>query len=114
MKCGVISRVHNLVCHLCLGSSESHSYMFLFCFVSKSVWSQIMDWMGLSRFPPSVSILDHLLAFATSLKERIKKKFRLLTWLAVNWSIFLIRNETLFKGGYKQVREIVFSEKAVS
>lgn len=45
---------------------------------------------------------------------KIKKYFCLLLWLVVIWSIWLTRNEILFKGGHKGEYEIAFLAKKLS
>lgn len=98
-KRGVISGAHSLVCPLCRRLEESHNHIFLHCIVVSQVWSSIFDWLWVNYI---------------ILKGRVKRICRIFIWLAEERVVWLIRNDTLFNGGMKGVREIVLVVKSLT
>lgn len=84
------------------------------CPVEARVWQSIFEWIGYGQLSTCVGVLDHLKAFGNLLKGKIKKNLCILFWLYVSWSIWLVRNEILFKGGHKGIIETVTLAKNLS
>lgn len=117
-KQNVLSWQHNLVCPLCLGSEESHQYLFFFCPIVVSIFDNIYGWLNLTLEIDNLSQKDHLLLFKKLLKEKSCKKkfknFRLLCWMFTSWAICLVCNDILFKDEIKRVTDIVLLSKQLS
>lgn len=86
----------------------------MFCPMVEHVWSLIINWIGVEFPLTPPKVLVHLQNSDTSLKDKIPNKWRLMFSIVFFWSIWLVRNEIIFKGVSKGVSDIVFSAKCVS
>lgn len=97
-------------CVLCGRMDESAIHLFLHCEVAASLWTMVMNWVNLNFIsPPFLS--THLDCWFSVKKE---KKGLLLIWHATIWSIWLERNDRIFKGVNKEVGELFEVVKALS
>jgi len=92
-------------CVLCGRRVETEIHLFLHCEVVSKVWVMVFNWVNVNFItPPSLGThLDHWFNEVGSKKLR---KGLLMIWHATIWSIWLERNDRIFKGVNKNVVEI--------
>lgn len=106
----IISGNHNLVCPFYLIYYKSISYLFAECRKASWVCDKIFLWLDITCHT-QVDVSNTYIIIS-SLKGRVNKKHRLLVWLAISWSIWISRNEMVFKGAYFRVGDLVNRAKS--
>lgn len=83
-------------CQMCLGEVETTEHIFLHCPISWKLWNEMMQTEGLSWVMPSS--LSTLAREWNSLAIASDKQIWSLIPYALVWSIWMERNQVIFKG----------------
>lgn len=93
LKRRVLATAEQAVCKLCHGEIESSSHLLFSCTVAMDIWKEIYKWLGISTALPQTA-RSHLLQFQFG---GSKNKGVSAIWLATTWTIWLIRNDVVFR-----------------
>lgn len=85
-----------LTCSLCKSGLEDAEHLFISCIFSSSLWAKVYGWLGLNVVKAS-KLDEHFLQHGDLFVGVKGKKMRLVIWHVVMWSIWLQRNEVIFK-----------------
>lgn len=111
---GIVSGTPNLACPFCLSGVESIARLFAECRKVLKVWGTFFLWMDISCHTQLEGSDTYFSCFFSSLKGRVNKKLRLLVWLVVYLSIWISKNEMVFKGASFRVEDLVCRAKVLS
>lgn len=84
------------LCSLCKSHNETLNHLFWECNLSKSCWRSVLDWWGLSN-KNVFSNVTEMWGSSRWFKEGTMKKLWHLILVATVWTIWLKRNEVIFK-----------------
>lgn len=84
-------------CIFCNENEESVNHLFVHCKYSWKVWCFCLEWWGLVWVCPS-SMSQVMEWWFLSRKKDVKDGLWLALFYAVTWSIWMARNESLFRG----------------
>lgn len=105
-KMRVLGNSKNLFCVFCNGEIENTDHIFIQCKVAYKVWMKVYGWIGLVVILPSKMselYLQHMGSFG---KKYVRKR-ELGVWHAVVWSLWLERNDIIFKNGEFQMGRVI-------
>lgn len=80
--------------------------MFFNCGIVKQVWFHINAWSGIAQQNFS-GIWQHFQEHKFSLSNRKGRKIKHVMWIAIVWSIWISRNNNVFKGGEVDIISMV-------
>lgn len=89
---------HPCICVLCGQEHETASHLFPWCPFTIQVWNLIYRWLDFPFVLPS-DIVSHYLQRRGLFRCKKAKVVRSLFWHTVVWSIWMLRNEVIFKNG---------------
>ncbi|XP_058762286.1 uncharacterized protein LOC131635664 [Vicia villosa] len=95
-KRGVIRDGQQQLCTFCQDKVEDLEQLMFNCSISQRVWSSICGWLDIKGMGDSVGV-NHLRNFTQALTGKIKKKKLYLIWLTTVWSLWMARNNFLFR-----------------
>ncbi|XP_057444639.1 uncharacterized protein LOC130736881 [Lotus japonicus] len=101
----VIVSLGDASCKLCHNHMETSFHLLFSCAFSQQVWQRCFSWLGMVAFS-STSPRDHLLAFRlghNSLQLRVARAI----WMSIVWSLWLARNELIFRDDPVDVGTII-------
>ncbi|KAJ0845937.1 putative RNA-directed DNA polymerase [Helianthus annuus] len=115
-KCALIRRnipVQNDQCVFCGECSETNEHIFLTCQFSQIVWQIIADWC---RIPPIFAFGISDLLSPTGVPASSRKKWKAVhaIVLVTFWSLWKMRNESVYGQGVPNVTRIVDEIKAMA
>lgn len=94
---GIFSDFNDSLCHFCGAASESVEHLFLHCKVVWPIWCRVLRWWKIAWVIPGT--VKSLFVWWQSWKFRkIKKELWELSFFAVLWSIWKVRNDLIFRG----------------
>jgi hypothetical protein len=100
-------------CVGCVGKVETSLHLFLHCPYAMKVWREIFKWLGVEMvIPPSLLILFKVLK-ASARNIKIRKGF-VMIWHATLWSLWKVRNSSIFADGSFILMVIVENIKVLS
>jgi hypothetical protein len=100
-------------CVGCVGNLESSSHLFLHCPNTIWVWYEIFRWLGVVIvIPPNLAVLFEVFRSAAK-NKKIRQGF-LMIWHATIWSIWKMRNNTIFAEGTYNPKDLVDAIKVLS
>ncbi|XP_057418998.1 uncharacterized protein LOC130713229 [Lotus japonicus] len=105
LKRQVITSLADAQCALCNDYVETGFHLLFSCTFSLSVWQGCLHWLGCSFIQPS-SARDHLSHFRFGI-NKLQQRLALSIWLAVIWSVWLARNEVVFRGGAANIDSVL-------
>lgn len=85
-------------CPVCQLDQESVDHVFIHCPFATKVWSLCYCWLGLQRVLPDTCRNHFLQHDFLGLNTKQNEVFRVI-WLAVIWSLWIHRNNIIFRGG---------------
>ncbi|XP_057427039.1 uncharacterized protein LOC130720416 isoform X1 [Lotus japonicus] len=94
----VILNSEDVGCPLCLSVAESSVHLLLSCQLASGLWQRVLGWLGVSlAFPNSVP--SHFSQFSLVGRSIIQRRAEMAIWCATVWTIWLKRNEVVFRNG---------------
>lgn len=94
----VIHSDSEALCPLCSQELETADHVLLVCPFANRVWTSCYRWLGLSIAQPK-NCKDHLLQHSLiGFNAKQNELFKVI-WFAVTWSLWLTRNQFIFRGG---------------
>lgn len=97
---GIISTNDSLNCVLCSNEEESADHIFFDCSFSSQIWNTYHNWMKISTTLPCRS-REHFLQHGGETWSQNQQRGTQVIWLAIIWSIWLMRNPVVFKNAEK-------------
>lgn len=94
---GVVDIGYNVLCPFCNYVPKSTLHLLMSCNLSHYVWMHIYNWMGLVVVLP-IDLREHFSQHAGLVTNSISKKHWRLLWFSTIWSMWLQRNDIVFKG----------------
>lgn len=82
----------------CNSALDETAHTLLHCPLSYGMWMLIYNWIGVDVVIPADLKSHHFLQHEGLLHNRISKSCWQLVWFSVVWSLWLLRNEIIFKG----------------
>lgn len=101
----LISDIQLALCPLCSTNLETHQHLFLHCHFSWSVWSIILDWWNIKWVCP-LSVPDLANWWFANGFFNLEKHLWEACFYAMLWSLWLVRNDSIFNNSTKQVWEV--------
>jgi len=101
------------LCVLCGRMEESAIHFFLHCEVEAKVWIMVLNWVNFNLITPP-NLATHLDCWFNEVCAKKVRKGLLLILHATIWTIWLERNDRIFKGVNKEVGEIFDAVKSLS
>ncbi|KAI8535123.1 hypothetical protein RHMOL_Rhmol10G0150800 [Rhododendron molle] len=101
----LINDIHLALCPLCSLHLETHQHLFLHCHFSWNVWSIILDWWNIKWVCP-ISVPDLAQWWFTNGFFNLEKYVWEICFYATLWSLWLVRNDTIFNNSSKQAWEV--------
>ena len=101
------------VCAFCGRREETACHLFLPCEVAAKVWVLVFNWVNVNFITPH-SLGTHLDCWFNEVNSKKVRKGLLMIWHATIWTIWLERNEKIFKGTNKVAEEIFDAIKILS
>lgn len=109
----VIQSMEEAACAFCQNDFEDLDHLFVGCDLARMVWKKVEIWLGVDHIVEE-SLMEHFDSFAKVFTGKKSKKIRHLIWLASCWSIWLTRNNLIFKGEEPDLDSIVYHIKTMS
>lgn len=103
-KRGILHAEEELICSFCTREIETASHLLFTCSVATQVWDLCYAWLGVSTVLPRDS-RAHLLQFSFGW-NRVQQRVAYSIWLSVVWSLWLWRNEVVFRSREMDVYSI--------
>lgn len=97
LKRQVISSPAEATCVFCNNHVESGLHVLFECSFAVSVWLGCFHWLGVPAVHFS-SVREHFVQFRLG-RNASQQRLSRSVWLAVIWSLWLIRNNIVFRGG---------------
>ncbi|XP_058769485.1 uncharacterized protein LOC131643311 [Vicia villosa] len=99
-KDNLIKRNINVVsqdpsCIFCHFALENIDHLFASFPFADSLWKKISVWLDVDEFV-SVEELKHVFLYSDKIMNRMKRKIVEVVWLEAIWSIWLVRNDSVF------------------
>ncbi|XP_058733750.1 uncharacterized protein LOC131605409 [Vicia villosa] len=113
LKRGILSSNSNIACVFCGSYPESSVHLLLDCCEAELVWKEIAIWLGTNNCKANDFKESFSSWYNSCRKLNIKKGKAGGIWLAIIWSLWLCRNEIIFKDGAWNVRDVVWGCKAL-
>ncbi|XP_058198562.1 uncharacterized protein LOC131314086 [Rhododendron vialii] len=106
----LINEIQLALCPLCSLHLETHQHLFLHCHFSLNVWSIILDWWNIKWVCP-IFVPELANWWFTNGFYNLEKHVWKACFYATLWSIWLVRNDTIFNNSTKQAWEVGDSVK---
>lgn len=103
---GVLDQNHGRSCVFCLREDEEVEHMFFTCVTASWVWQQINEWAGFEHKVYN-GRWDHFMLHPVNIVHKKKKKLMHMVWLAIIWTLWINRNQIIFRGGLSNVSKMV-------
>lgn len=85
----------DLMCSLCGAEAETDSHLLVTCPIAQQIWLLCYAWLGVSTALPAVP-KDHFLQFSFG-RNRVQRRAASSIWVCVVWTIWLWRNDAVFR-----------------
>ncbi|XP_057432140.1 uncharacterized protein LOC130724887 [Lotus japonicus] len=96
-KRNVLRSQEEAICKVCCLGVESCEHLLFSCPVSLDIWRQCYWWLGVYTALP-MNPREHLLQFQFGGNQKQQRGADAI-WLAVIWTLWLIRNDIIFRNG---------------
>ncbi|XP_058726594.1 uncharacterized protein LOC131597954 [Vicia villosa] len=100
-KRNIIRNEADKVCIVCNSADENRDHLLFFCIMSRNVWRNVTLWLGMNDLDGLVGG-DHFEKFCKfqhrSLKKKKQKQILAMFWMASVWSMWIARNNAIFRG----------------
>jgi hypothetical protein len=97
----------------CAGNVETSTHLFLHCPSAILIWYEVFRWLCVVVvIPPNLFVLFE--SFRSTAKNARARNDYLMIWHATLWSIWKVRNNTIFLDGSFNPRAIVEDIKILS
>lgn len=106
LHCHVLYGEEDASCPLCGNFREDALQLFLKCNIAVEVWSKVLVWLDLQQ-PEFNNLVDHFLWLGEACSGRKAKKVKHIIWLTTYWSIWLARNDYVFKNEDVSINSVV-------
>jgi ribonuclease HI len=83
-------------CPICLVEEEMVDHLFLHCYKHWLIWSKIINWWGLAWCCPG-NLANLFSQWDSLVYGKFQKKAWVMLFFSVAWSIWLLRNDVIFK-----------------
>lgn len=106
IKRGITPASGSLLCCFCSNSIEIVEHLFISCRFSYGIWMNVYNWIGLeAALAGTVSelLLQHLGLILGRESGHCWRKL----WFSTIWSIWLLRNEVIFKQGSLDLVKVI-------
>ncbi|KAJ0921865.1 putative reverse transcriptase zinc-binding domain-containing protein [Helianthus annuus] len=115
-KCALASRnisVQNNLCVLCGDYAETSEHLFVACQFAQMIWQNIADWCNI---PPiyAFDLNDVLFLHETCSSNSTKKKVIHAVILTTIWSLWKLRNDSVFNNSVPHTTKILDEIKAMA
>ncbi|KAL8516857.1 hypothetical protein ACS0TY_015205 [Phlomoides rotata] len=84
------------ICQLCKEEEENTRHIFFKCKVAFSIWSKVINWLGVSMVLHEVPTI-HFLQFSEGLGKGNRAKVAATLWIGIIWNIWILRNNVVFE-----------------
>lgn len=101
----IIRSQNEVLCKFCNLVSESTSHLLFSCSLSMDVWLACYRWLGVQIVLLATS-KEHFLQFSLGWSNNQRRGAHSI-WLAVVWSLWMARNEVVFRNGVADISCIV-------
>jgi hypothetical protein len=88
--------ISTVACPICLAEEESVDHILLHCHKHWIVWSRIINWWGLAWCCPK-NLATLFSQWESLVYGKFYKKAWLMLFFSMTWSLWLQRNEVIFK-----------------
>lgn len=107
----VIHSLEEAACIFCCDDFEDLHHLLLGCVLARSVWEKVECWLQVDPIIET-TVEEHFDSFAHLFSGHKSKKSVLIFRLATCWSIWLARNNSIFKGEALVLDSIIFHIKS--
>ncbi|XP_058783689.1 uncharacterized protein LOC131658411 [Vicia villosa] len=108
---GVPLASSNLVCVFCEETNESPKHLLLDCRMAEAVWQNMALWLGMNYEKP-VEFMESFWVWSSFChKQKVRRGKEGSIWLAIGWSLWLNRNDIIFKYSSCNLNDLVWSCK---
>lgn len=99
-----IDLASSMNCVLCNSVGESSNHLFLHYVVSRTIWEELLRWLGFNFISPPNLFIHWACLFEGGGNRGLRRGFSLI-WNATIWTIWRVRNDRIFNGSVKGVEE---------
>lgn len=110
LKRKVIRSIIEARCPLCLEKDETSDHLLISCPFADKVWINCYRWIGVNTALSGSCRLHLLQHYFVGFNAKQNELFKII-WFAETWSLWLIRNQIIFRGG--MAKEDVVLEGAI-
>lgn len=105
LKRNIIDSPGAATCKMCQSNLESSFHLLFSCSFSVGVWQQCLSWLGLV-LAPSTSVREHFTVFQSGYNNSQKRAVRAI-WMAAAWSLWMARNDVIFREKSPDLEQIL-------
>lgn len=95
-RIGVLDAQADVMCALCHEEMETSVHLMSSCLKVREVWEACNVWLTNLDASNSVPLSVHFLQFSRQGRNNRQRQGELAVWLAVVWSVWLLRNDIVF------------------
>ncbi|XP_058727126.1 uncharacterized protein LOC131598556 [Vicia villosa] len=110
---GMIFLDDSVKCAFCNSAHETLEHLFFKCYVVKLIWRDIAEWIGMSDVTEEDPMGSFMLWYNFCKNMKMKEGRLSCIWLAITWSIWIVRNSIIFRKDSWSVLNTIWFIKAL-
>ncbi|XP_058732744.1 uncharacterized protein LOC131604314 [Vicia villosa] len=113
LKRGISFTTSSSNCEFCGIALESLEHVFFKCSIVKLIWRKIAEWIGLLDVTEEDPKGSFMLWYQFCKSMKMKEGRLSCIWLAITWSIWLVRNGIIFRRDGWSVHNLIWNIKSL-